>query len=144
MKATEYRRTRKGFEDELHIAEEALAKVQAKIAALDLVWTEHFSKGHCGEPVQSNGGDGSVGGDSKTLVVNGLAQILIDAAADRLTGNFGVKEVEAEIRSQHPDKVVNKTTIAGRLRKLVDEGRIELVEAGQGRRPGKFRGRTAA
>lgn len=132
MRETEYRRRRKQLETELQVAKE-------KLTALDLLWKTHFSceQGH--ENSASTDSDAS-----KTEIVNGQAQLLIDDAVASMAGDFGVKEIDATIQSRHAGKLVNRTTIAGRLRKLVDDGKIEQVQAGIGRRPGKFKGRSAA
>jgi len=73
------------------------------------------------------------------VAVNGQAQSMIDEAACSMMGSFGVREIEGAIATRHPGKTVNRTTIAGRLRKLVDDGQLAQIVKGQGRRPGTFK-----
>ena len=74
---------------------------------------------------------------------NGHAQELIDTVATKMSGEFGVREIEECIHAQFDAVTVNRTTIAGRLRKLVDLNKIELIQQGVGHRPSKFRGKAA-
>jgi hypothetical protein len=139
MRESEYRRERKKIAAELKEAEQAVSKVQEKLAALDLLWNTHFSKSKQEAAVVADTENTNAGIE----IVNGQAKELIDEAAKKMEGEFGVKQIETAIQSAHPGKMVNRTTIAGRLRVLVEEGTLELVEEGQGRRPGRFRGRAA-
>ena len=139
MRDSEYRRTKRELEAELEIARDTLAKVESKVAALDLLWKEHFCKPQPTESTPEHASQVPANTNEKIAVFNGQAQSLIDEATNEFSENFGVREVEKRIQANHPDKTVNRTTIAGRLRKLVDDGRLQLIEAGQGRRPGKFR-----
>jgi hypothetical protein len=173
MRKPEYTRQRRQLEQERIAIADSLAKVDAKLAALDLVWNEIYmaGKGACdgapeavaaapASPTSAETAnniaaptqhadhieDGQPAG--REVVRNGQAQEIIDEIVAELAHEpttFGVREIQGAIHRIYNDLTVNRTTIAGRLRKLADEGKIiVMAEAGAGRRPGKFRGRSAA
>lgn len=132
MKASEYRREREKLgADKSRLAQE-LAEVAAKIDALDLVWTTIFNA----KPPESAPTDLPDLADSS---VNNLsvASLVIDVVGS-LEGSFGVSEVESAIKERLPGVEVNRSTITGRLNKLVDAGQLTLIQRGAGRRASTF------
>jgi hypothetical protein len=120
-----------------------LKALQAKIDALDVVWRDIM--GNHGE-IPATGLDVSMwftnGPDIRTFtdVVNaGFVGKLIESVSEGMAGIFGVSEVEGLIKRQYPHLEVNRTTVAGKLKEMADGGKLELIEAGSGRRSSSYR-----
>jgi hypothetical protein len=142
-----YRREHKKLETERAQLQASLEKVRQKLAALELVWTEIFDHNqstpgdeYSGKPDDDNG---SINTSSTVAAANANANghtgEWVEAAVQHFDNEFGVREVIAHIKAEHPDFEVNRSTVAGRLAKLVDERRLVRITAGKGRTPSCFR-----
>lgn len=144
MRKSEYRRERKKLLDEQDKLQIALDAATKRLAALDLVWSDIF-KGGEPEPVEAFVGNGHVVMPVATTHViaervnaNGHTAEYVVEAVQKMSGEFGVKDILARIHTDHPSLQVNPKTVANKLGKMAEKNQIVITLAGSGRRPSVF------
>lgn len=158
MRRTHFVRERNKLEAKARELKAEIDAVMKRINALDVVWNEIFSK-ESGQPLpptpeRETGPEIEVADIHAKIPIetttspaapptNGAMGKLIDALAVGHVGDFGVKQIEAKILDEYPNAVLDRTTIAGRLKRLVDHGRLQLIEQGKGRKASVFRSSAA-
>ncbi|MGA2440572.1 MAG: hypothetical protein ABSH08_06415 [Tepidisphaeraceae bacterium] len=157
MRRTHYLRERKKLESWAKELRAELDRVDRRIAALDVVWNEIFNESAeqpklvlmmPDEELLDLTSTDSVGQTLEndpaqpTVASDGTIGKAIESVVSFFDGDFGVKEVESLIVAKHPALIVDRTTIAGKLRKMTKGGHLELVVQGRGRRPSSFRKAT--
>ena len=119
MNEREYNRLRKHIE----------ADYEKKIEALELVWA--MSQGDLG--------GASSNGKANVRQARGVASECVSDAIQRKGGMcFSVRDI-AELISRDCETTVNRTTIAHKLRALVDGGQLSVVTVGKGKRATIYR-----
>lgn len=63
----------------------------------------------------------------------------VEIAVGSCSSPFTVKDVAAALGEQHPDLVAKNSSISHVLRRLVRNGKLELVEIGKGKRPSMYK-----
>jgi hypothetical protein len=120
MHEREYKRLRAEIE----------ADYRKKLEALDLVWS--MSNGAT-RPGQNISGRGAI-------------LLAVRTAVAGLQSTFGPPEVESSIKKNDPALApkIRRASISNVLKKLVDEGTVEVVEKGQGRQASTYRKKPQA
>jgi hypothetical protein len=140
MRRTHYLRERGKLESRAKELRSELERIDRRIAALDVVWNEIFNESIelVDAPAIDLGLD-EASTSPLSAASNGAIGKVVENIVGGFSGDFGVKEVESAIITSQPDLVVDRTTIAGKLKKMSEEGRLELVIQGRGRRASSFR-----
>jgi len=119
MNEREYDRLRNEIEAEYH----------KKIEALELIW-RMSNKAPTG------------------LMTNGRGALLgaVRDAVNQLYATFTIRDVEKVIKQQNAvvGSHVRRASLSNTLKRLVEDGLLELVEKGQGKRPSSYRRKVQA
>ncbi len=113
MNDREYGRLKKQIEQEYH----------ANLDALERIW--RMSKKQSGS-TPSNGKRGS------------LLVAARQAAAEK-HGTFNLRDIEESIKRHNPDLTVRRASLSSTLLRLVEDGDLEVVEKGIGRKASTYR-----
>lgn len=115
MREPEYRRLRRKIEAEYH----------EKLNALDMVFRMSG-----GAPAKDNQGRKSKGAVSQA----------VRNALPKLTGEFGVREVEKQIKTDDPQSTIKRASISSTLKRMAEDGEtIVRTGEGRGKRASKYR-----
>lgn len=136
MRRKHYRELRAGLEAEVEEMEARAAEARRKLEALDLVWNDILNAGQ----------DEQSAHPLEESTLRGRVARLVTEAVEQVSGQFRVADIEQLILRNHPDTAddqINRTTISGRLTRLCrDNGPLEIVMVGSGRRPTVYQKRN--
>jgi hypothetical protein len=154
MRKVHYKRERGKLEEKQVVLQAELDHIRRKIEALDVVWNEIFNGSDADQSENTAieflktapdaESSGQRNGKPEDLaappaaVINGKVGQAIEAAVRQISGDFGVIEV-AQLVNLYLEELPERATIAGKLKKLADDGKLELVVQGRGRRPSSYR-----
>ena len=62
--------------------------------------------------------------------------------ADELAGMSLEEEIESRIKDRRPELSLNRSTIAGKLKRMADDGWLTIIVEGAGRRPTTYQRKT--
>lgn len=154
LKKSQYLSLKAKLEAELQQAEWTTDGIRRRLEALNLVWAEILcpaaAEQQNGERVTpptppvvtpaeeppAEPADEPANGHPAAVAAPALSD-MIDTIAMTMHSEFGVQDVVqrlAELGKSDP----NRTTVAGRLKRLAAEGRLVLLAQGQGRSPSVF------
>lgn len=140
MKKAEYQRRRRELVDQLSAAEANVEVIRRRLDAIDVVWNEVINATDAGQSnIDANGEEDALG----SLPIRAL----IDEAIENIGSDFNVAAVNDAIAATHPElgmEPLKRSTISGLLSSYVQDGRLELVVEGRGRRPSVFRRKPEA
>lgn len=116
MKELEYRRLKRRIEDEY----------QEKLKALDMVF--RMSGG-------ASSKNGEQGRTSKGVVSQAVRSALL-----KMSGEFGVRDIEKQIKTDDPTSAIKRASISSTLKRMAeDETEITCTEKGRGKKVSKYR-----
>jgi len=116
MREPEYRRLKRRIEAEYH----------EKLKALDLIF-------------RMSGGSSTVSGEKSSRTSKGAVSEAVRNAVSRMTAEFGVREIEDQIRKDDPTSNVKRASISSTLKRMATDEEIKLTEEGKGKRGSKYR-----
>lgn len=119
MHDREYDRLKKQIEDEYH----------ANLDALERIWK--MSKKQGTSSSSSNGKRGS------------LLVAARQAVTDK-SGTFNIRDIEDLIKKHNPDLMLRRASLSSTLLRLVEDGDLEVVEKGIGRKGSIYRQKLKA
>lgn len=118
MKDSEYRRLKRQIEAEYH----------QKLDALEMVW-------QMSNTARRNG----IEAVSVTPSKKGALLGLIRGVLPEIRGEFTQRTVAEKLREKPPGTEIKRASLSSTLRRLADDGDIELLELGKGKRPSRYR-----
>jgi hypothetical protein len=154
LKKSQYLSLKAKLEAELQQAESTTDGIRRRLEALNLVWAEIL----CPAATEQQNGErvtpaappavaspeerlaepaDEPGNGSHSPIVAPALSDMIDRIAMTLHSEFGVQDVLQRLAEVGKGEA-NRTTVAGRLKRLAAEGRLVLVAQGQGRSPSVF------
>jgi hypothetical protein len=114
MRDAEYHRLKKRIQQEY----------DEKIKALDMVF-------------RISGG-GSPAREANTRSSKGAVGQAVRAAIQKMSGNFVVRDIENQLKSDDPTSKIKRASISSTLKRLADDDEIKLVEEGKGNKGSIF------
>jgi hypothetical protein len=117
MREPEYRRLKKKIETEY----------REKLDALDMVF-------------RMSGGSSPKNGEQGGRISKGAVSQAVRRALPRMTGEFGVREIEQQIKIDDPTSVFKRASISSTLKRMAeDEDEIVCTKKGKGKGGSQFR-----
>jgi hypothetical protein len=116
MREPEYKRLRRKIEAEYH----------EKLKALDMVFS-------------MSGGASDRNGGQETRKSKGAVSKAVRYALPKISGEFGVREVEKQIKIDDPTTTFKRASISSTLKRMATDGEIVLTGEGKGKRASKYR-----
>jgi hypothetical protein len=116
------------------------SEYQAAVKKLDEAWA--LLESALADASSSDAGMGPHGaGDTRSATNENLTDIVYDLV-DELSGPFTLHDVIESLYKREPalrqNRPINPTTVSGILRRLADDGSIQLVEQGRGSKPSTY------
>jgi len=131
MNEREYERLKKIIQDDY----------RKKLEALDIVWRVAVGSSPPGEKLTTAPNGGSAAGDSdEPAESRGVIMAAVEDAIYQIEGAFTVKSVAPLVMEILPGtQSPERSSISHALKRLADDGRLEVVQLGRGKRPTTYR-----
>lgn len=150
MKAHEYRRLRSSLENRLasrtaarDAAQCEVDEAKRELDALDVVWSACQRIAQEGGSAPSASADGTRVGRSPRSPLEPMVRAALAGLADGFTW-LNVRDAVHAANTEVSPTMTKRTTIAGILKRLQDDGLVEVATEANGPKPATFRRRATA